>query len=82
MKNIFFSFKAMRKRATSKTWLTVRLRYWAEKEKELSNFKTFKCSTFFEGRTLAELNQVEYDERAKILYRKMGQIQRLLQTAK
>ncbi len=72
-------FKKMRLRVTDKDWLLKEYRKYAEVQKELNHFRDFKCSTFFEGETLASLNRIEYRKRSNVNYRKLAQIKRLLE---
>lgn len=70
--------KNIRIKLKDEKFLIGKLREWGEEEKRLESFYRFKCSDFFEGKTLAEINRQEYYKRIKVCNRKIGQLKRLL----
>ena len=75
----FWTIRSMRKKLQDEMWLHKRLYSLAEKEAELSNFKKFKCSEFFEGAKMAELNLKIYHKKMNKVYRQMEFVESLLE---
>lgn len=70
--------KKIRAKLKDEKFLISKLKEWAEEEKQLHNFYQFKCSEFFEGKTLAEINRREYDKRSKVCSRNLRRFKNLL----
>ncbi|HTB99869.1 MAG TPA: hypothetical protein VK705_04245 [Ferruginibacter sp.] len=70
--------KKIRKLLNNKDYLIQQLRRWADFEKELQSFYTFKCSIFFEGQTNARLNIIEYYKKYRRCNTKIRTYKKLL----
>ncbi len=68
----------LRAKLKDKNFLMQKLKEWAEEEKLLDNFYRFKCSEFFEGKTGAEINKIEYWKRWHICNSKLSTYKELI----
>jgi hypothetical protein len=70
--------KQLRKKIKDEKWLTEKLYYYANIEKDLLYFHDFKCSSAFVGTTLARLNIRKYNKEYDKNCRKIQQIENFL----
>lgn len=73
-----WKIKIARKKIKNKIFLLRKLRYWAGEEKRLKRFYDFKCSKFFEGETMAEINLEFYNEKYYICRKNINRFKRIL----
>jgi len=74
-------YSKIKKKVKNIVWLKNKQMEIATSIKENENFYTFKCSVYFSGYALAELNRIKYDSRSNYLDRKYAQMKRLIKEA-
>ena len=72
-------FKKIRLQLKDEKFLLTQLKKWAKLEGELEHFYKFKCSEFFEGKTMAEINLKEYYKKRELYCHKIDKFKRLLE---